>query len=748
MSNDTQRADQIAHRFYTKLSLVVNHARATGETAEPSPQAKPDKWFNLETPAADPDLFKEQTRIYRSISTVASPPSFRLQVLLCIPELANGQVLAYISPDSSRVPMDPTPSYILLETWTIVFGPHEPSHPGRQASDDRSDIAPSTVYKHGISLFRSIFTLLHLLPAWKLAKRLRRRPGGNRNGNFSIKLRVEGMDQGRGGVFGFDTPVQHLASLPTDTHTFHLVPHPTGTLRLTATYLTTPKFEIFDRESLLSSRFLSQDEGPEFTPTLLKNQQRESLSGSPGSLPIRTSLPRSPPSSIADRFVVAPSTHTRTTSLSGGSPRLQNVALPMSRAISASGANTTVSASVASDTSSRQGAASVGSREESLPVSALAARLRKESFGLGRGMDTSTAAGALPIRRPPLNPVHPFKSSTLSSGSPSLHSPSPSLRHQSPLSTGPSLPSRPTHSPKASRGQQQPPSPIGAGMNLPSPITSHRPSPPLAPSSLGDRRSLASVEGAASGGTPDASPRPGGGKRYSSSFNHRFASSGGAASDGSAGSAAKDGERVITSTSYLSTTTDDDDISAFVQDIDSRKPLNRAQEHEGPHLVRGPALPTSASNSDALPSRQRTMSVPGPMLTTATAVDEKLKQMNDAFLSSLQGFGNRKRQASEYQSSEGSSTARAPSSGAPTIGRRSTLDPLSIRTETASSSGMSRQNASTAAGFDIPLPPYVRPRFASTGSVHSGFSVGSEEVLGRMDPEIDDPERRQSRGSR
>ena len=41
MSNDTQKADQIAHRLYTKLTLVVNHARAT---AEPGPQAKVDKW--------------------------------------------------------------------------------------------------------------------------------------------------------------------------------------------------------------------------------------------------------------------------------------------------------------------------------------------------------------------------------------------------------------------------------------------------------------------------------------------------------------------------------------------------------------------------------------------------------------------------------------------------------------------------------------------------------------------------------
>jgi autophagy-related protein 13 len=44
MSNDTQKADQIAYRYYTKLALVVHNARAT---VEPKAQAKPDKWVRL-----------------------------------------------------------------------------------------------------------------------------------------------------------------------------------------------------------------------------------------------------------------------------------------------------------------------------------------------------------------------------------------------------------------------------------------------------------------------------------------------------------------------------------------------------------------------------------------------------------------------------------------------------------------------------------------------------------------------------
>ena len=155
--------------------------------------------------------------------------------------------------------------------------------------------------------------------------------------------------------------------------------------------------------------------------------------------------------------------------------------------------------------------------------------------------ESPSTAGPVPIRN---RQIQPFKSGTLSSGSPSLHSASPSLRQQSPLTSGGvaglNLPSRPPHSPIQSR---PPPSPISISGRVPLPSTPHRPSPPtFAPSSLGDRRSLASAEGVVISGTPpDASPSTKrAGKRYSSSFGHRYAATGGAGSEGSAGSGARD----------------------------------------------------------------------------------------------------------------------------------------------------------------------------------------------------------------
>jgi autophagy-related protein 13 len=52
------------------------------------------------------------------------------------------------------------------------------------------------MYKHGIPLFRSLFSLLRVLPAWKVFKRLRRRGSGAGMGagkgreGMGIRLRV------------------------------------------------------------------------------------------------------------------------------------------------------------------------------------------------------------------------------------------------------------------------------------------------------------------------------------------------------------------------------------------------------------------------------------------------------------------------------------------------------------------------------------------------------------------------------
>lgn len=163
----------------------------------------------METP--DSDLFAKEARDrYKSISISPPPPPLEIQVLLAIPELNTNQVLVYLAPDSSRIRIDPTPTHILLESYELSFTPRE-AH-----EDAGADVALPTIYKHGIPLFRSLYSLLRILPTWRLCKRFRRRAGvPSRNGQMRIEIRVRTGDTDDGHILDFrecrcDTPKTRL----------------------------------------------------------------------------------------------------------------------------------------------------------------------------------------------------------------------------------------------------------------------------------------------------------------------------------------------------------------------------------------------------------------------------------------------------------------------------------------------------------------------------------------------------------
>ncbi|KAJ3805314.1 phosphorylated protein that interacts with Vac8p, partial [Lentinula lateritia] len=165
MSHDAQKADQITFHFYTKLFYVLNDARATLPAEIAS--ARTDKWFNLETP--DSDLWtKEGREPYKTISALRPLPPLEIQVLLTVPDsLTNNQVLVYISPDSSRVPIQSTYRYVLLERWVLELSSSDIYSFSSDSESSSGSVSLSTLYKHGIPLFRSLYSFLRVLPAWK-----------------------------------------------------------------------------------------------------------------------------------------------------------------------------------------------------------------------------------------------------------------------------------------------------------------------------------------------------------------------------------------------------------------------------------------------------------------------------------------------------------------------------------------------------------------------------------------------------
>jgi len=192
----------------------------------------------------------------------------------------------------------------------------------------------------------------------------------------------------------------------------------------------------------------------------------------------------------------------------------------------------------------------------------------------------------------------------------------------------------------------------------------------------------------------------------------------------------------------MSNNTDDDDISAFVQDIDARKPLRRALSDRRRHppganperaddLRSQPPGGTQDGNSATrINGESSGAGINGtrePMLTNVSDVDQRLKEMNDAFTARLAGL---------------SGTTPSPRTGGGTRGGG-----LDSRDRSGS-----RERALTTRGV---VPPEIydplsvvgalrmRPRPSSMGSVRSGLSIGSEEVIGKLELE----DKRRSKGA-
>jgi autophagy-related protein 13 len=198
---------------------------------------------------------------------------------------------------------------------------------------------------------------------------------------------------------------------------------------------------------------------------------------------------------------------------------------------------------------------------------------------------------------------------------------------------------------------------------------------------------------------------------------------------------------LLQSASFLSANTEDDDISAFVQDIDARKPLTglrrtqdnagsprlspekEGQDKPGQNHEREPTLrpprETSPRDPASVPSSSSAQpdlgtSRGGAMLTSETEVDARLKEMNETFLASLRDLssGSTRRKTSSQDV-----PSLLPPSPGPAAAPRS---PLSDRRGAPAQEGGGSPFASR--------PASVAPSIVG----QSGLSQASDEVLGKM----------------
>ena len=493
-------------------------------------------------------------RAFRAISSMSTPPTLVIHAVLTIPDLGSNKALVALGPSDLRLKIEPTPRAILLETWTLSATPLAgASASSSLSSSDPGELSLAAVYKHAISLFRSLYTLSRQLPAARLYQRYRQRAGAvTPSSAFGIELRLQ-LDQS---VLPFDASPSPLrpAPLPTTSHAFPGLSTPLGTLKISVRYLNQPNFRIDTLESLISSRLFHQDAGQmeesvAFTPTVQAHRARDSTASSPSTTGIAMRGSRQP-------VAVGPR-HSRTISFPASGAAVPPAKAPQEHASSRSGSasDRSIHAPLVPNTSAGSSPRYGGFAPAFVTPSSLGrgAPLRpgRDSLEMPKlggaersspGTSTSPPSnlsrlrpeGARLVSLPTTNvPVIPaFKSSTFSPAA--LGSPSSSLRSHGP---GTPIMSRPPSSlpyaiPETSgAGTSSRPWPTVASSSPSSGLVGPLNEPPPFAASTSVPRGIASPLANLSGsphsgdsalGSPN---KPHGAKRYSSSFSHRRAPS-------------------------------------------------------------------------------------------------------------------------------------------------------------------------------------------------------------------------------
>ena len=441
----------------------------------------------------------------------------------------------------------PSRTEVVIERWAVQLG-QSPGH----IPQDLNNINHPRIYKNAIVLFRSLYSVSRLLPAWKMGKRPSKTNTAPKPPKIKYRIVQGPLSEQDSNSDQLAMPLFNSNDAVLDSFVFDPIDSPAGALCLQVTYRNQCDFRIDESEAFLSSRFMGMDD-QYFEPSLgrreVSNKLRKEYAGRPtteaaGSLPHdrRESIPRPEQGQAYGSMSTfhQPGPPTSSSPLS---------ALRAARVAASESPEDTVSRKVPPNTRSAQGSRS---------------SLRSADGGVGVG------------RRPSVS-FMPFKSPSLSA--------SPSQVEQ--LMTSGPRGSLGKGSPLAALAEARAPSTLGPHGSVPS-----RGSP-----NVTDVPSMSS------------SPKPGPPQRYSSSFGHRKAklSIGGGSrteDDTSSGKAslnssnAQPGSGVLAEgggASSGSIPTDDDNISDFLKLLDQKKDLKSFRHSGDPAATEASTRRTSAA---------------------------------------------------------------------------------------------------------------------------------------------------------
>ena len=166
-SKQKQKVLQVVQNFFTKVLHVIVQARSLLESKSPhsASATKINKWFNLHMASLDDEAVRLELRPWKLHLDLATFPPMIIETCLDLSQLAPHEHVVLYDDNKNIWPvLEGDLREVVVERWLIKFD---------MATTIRS--AANTeelplMYKQAIIILRAIYTLVRLLPSFKLRK--------------------------------------------------------------------------------------------------------------------------------------------------------------------------------------------------------------------------------------------------------------------------------------------------------------------------------------------------------------------------------------------------------------------------------------------------------------------------------------------------------------------------------------------------------------------------------------------------
>ncbi|PWN25532.1 hypothetical protein BDZ90DRAFT_233976 [Jaminaea rosea] len=239
-TSSSMRLDAVLYNFYSKSVNLVAANRLTHSTftalTDSGSVGHVNKWFSL--PLPDIDIFKEELRLWRSLSAFVPPSALEASIETPADDAAGAPLVARVPPLVLEVIFEPvkgptatSPRPVVLERWRIDFTVFQP-----ESAPELQDL-----YKRCSTHLQAFDAATRNLPAYKLYKRIRTGDGAA-VGQIGCRLGTgEALDVGTPsgdrreiGLGGGDE--ENASSSQTGLHGFAPLVTPLGSLTVSVEY--------------------------------------------------------------------------------------------------------------------------------------------------------------------------------------------------------------------------------------------------------------------------------------------------------------------------------------------------------------------------------------------------------------------------------------------------------------------------------------------------------------------------------